>query len=76
MSIGDVSELESNLTLSDRLKQFKSSQFNPEAYLQSKCNNMTEKEIKHACSNLLELRKASAEEMRKSVYANYTAFIR
>ncbi|PPS10430.1 hypothetical protein GOBAR_AA10203 [Gossypium barbadense] len=76
MSIGDVSELESNLTLSDRLKQFKSSQFNPEAYLQSKCNNMTEKEIKHACTNLLELRKASAEEMRKSVYANYTAFIR
>ncbi|KAE8688279.1 Exocyst complex component EXO84A [Hibiscus syriacus] len=76
MSIGNLTELESNLTLSDRLKLFKASQFNPDAYLQSKCNNMTEKEIKHACMNLLELRKASAEEMRKSVYANYTAFIR
>ncbi|KAE8672964.1 Exocyst complex component EXO84A [Hibiscus syriacus] len=76
MSIGNLTELESNLTLSDRLKLFKASQFNPDAYLQSKCNNMTEKEIKHSCMNLLELRKASAEEMRKSVYANYTAFIR
>ncbi|KAK8627330.1 hypothetical protein V6N13_134943 [Hibiscus sabdariffa] len=76
MSIGNLAELESNLTLSDRLKVFKASQFNPDAYLQSKCSNMTEKEIKHACMNLFELRKASAEEMRKSVYANYTAFIR
>ncbi|XVE84945.1 hypothetical protein DITRI_Ditri17bG0052300 [Diplodiscus trichospermus] len=76
MSIGDSAELEGNLTLSDRLKLFKSSQFNPDGYLQSKCQNMTEKEIKHVCSSLMELRKASAEEMRKSVYANYTAFIR
>ncbi|XVF84833.1 hypothetical protein PTKIN_Ptkin17bG0071500 [Pterospermum kingtungense] len=76
MSIGDLAEIDGHLTLSDRLKLFKSSQFDPDAYLQSKCNAMTEKEIKHACSYLLELRKASAEEMRKSVYANYTAFIR
>ncbi|OVA13460.1 hypothetical protein BVC80_8173g10 [Macleaya cordata] len=34
------------------------------------------KEIRRLCSHLLDLRKASAEEMRKSVYANYAAFIR
>jgi len=33
-------------------------------------------EIRHLCSYLVELKKASAEEMRKSVYANYGAFIR
>lgn len=33
-------------------------------------------EIRQLCSNLLDLKKASAEEMRRSVYANYTAFIR
>ncbi|XP_021293217.1 exocyst complex component EXO84A [Herrania umbratica] len=76
MSIGDSAELEGHLSLSDRLKVFKASQFDPDAYLLSKCHAMTEKEIKHVCSHLLELRKASAEEMRKSVYANYTAFIR
>ncbi|XWS22518.1 hypothetical protein CRYUN_Cryun29cG0043100 [Craigia yunnanensis] len=76
MSLGDSAEMEGNLTLSDRLKVFKSSQFDPGAYLLSKCNAMTEKEIRHTCSYLLDLRKASAEEMRKSVYANYTAFIR
>ncbi|KAL0004091.1 hypothetical protein SO802_011652 [Lithocarpus litseifolius] len=37
---------------------------------------MNEKEIRHLCSYLVELKKASAEEMRKSVYANYGAFIR
>ncbi|PQQ07541.1 exocyst complex component EXO84A [Prunus yedoensis var. nudiflora] len=37
---------------------------------------MSEKEIKHLCSYLVELKTASAEEMRKSVYANYSAFIR
>ncbi|XP_042520630.1 exocyst complex component EXO84B-like [Macadamia integrifolia] len=34
------------------------------------------KEIRQLCSSLLDLKKASAEEMRRSVYANYTAFIR
>lgn len=33
-------------------------------------------ETKHLTSYLVELKKASAEEMRKSVYANYAAFIR
>jgi len=33
-------------------------------------------EIRHLCSYLQELKKASAEEMRRSVYANYAAFIR
>ncbi|KAF4393935.1 hypothetical protein G4B88_025904 [Cannabis sativa] len=37
---------------------------------------MNEKEIRHLSSNLVDLKKASAEEMRKSVYANYGAFIR
>ncbi|GLT40023.1 hypothetical protein SLA2020_141830 [Shorea laevis] len=75
-SIGDSAELESNLTLKDRLKTFKSSKFDPNSYLTSKCQNMTEKEIKHLCCNLVELKNSSAEEMRKSVYANYGAFIR
>ncbi|KAJ9537564.1 hypothetical protein OSB04_030297 [Centaurea solstitialis] len=34
------------------------------------------KEIRQLCSYLLDLKKASAEEMGRSVYANYTAFIR
>lgn len=33
-------------------------------------------EMKQLCSHLMDLRKASAEEMRRSVYANYAAFIR
>ncbi|CAH2050591.1 unnamed protein product, partial [Thlaspi arvense] len=33
-------------------------------------------EIRQLCSYLLDLKRASAEEMRRSVYANYTAFIR
>lgn len=37
---------------------------------------MNEKEIRHLCSYLQDLKKASAEEMRRSVYANYAAFIR
>ncbi|KAM7489815.1 hypothetical protein LguiB_027299 [Lonicera macranthoides] len=32
-------------------------------------------EIRQLCSYLLDLKKASAEEMRRSVYANYPAFI-
>uniref|UniRef100_J3LTV9 Exocyst component Exo84 C-terminal domain-containing protein n=2 Tax=Oryza brachyantha TaxID=4533 RepID=J3LTV9_ORYBR len=37
---------------------------------------MNEKEIRHLCAYLQELKKASSEEMRRSVYANYAAFIR
>jgi len=33
-------------------------------------------EIRHLCSYLQDLKKASSEEMRRSVYANYAAFIR
>nr|POE88672.1 exocyst complex component exo84a [Quercus suber] len=75
-SVEDSSESEANLTLSDRLKVFKTSNFDPDAYVTSKCQTMNEKEIRHLCSYLVELKKASAEEMRKSVYANYGAFIR
>uniref|UniRef100_A0A6N2MDC6 Exocyst component Exo84 C-terminal domain-containing protein n=1 Tax=Salix viminalis TaxID=40686 RepID=A0A6N2MDC6_SALVM len=75
-SIGDSAELEGNLTLSDRLKVFKNSHFDPNAFVTSKCQTMNEKEIRHLCSYLVDLKKASAEEMRKSVYANYAAFIR
>ncbi|CAJ1931635.1 unnamed protein product [Sphenostylis stenocarpa] len=75
-SIGDAAELEANLTLSDRLKVFKSSSFDPNAYVASKSRTMNEKEIRHLCAYLLDLKKASAEEMRKSVLANYSAFIR
>ncbi|KAJ8760857.1 hypothetical protein K2173_021895 [Erythroxylum novogranatense] len=74
LSIGD--DLEENLSLSDRLKAFKSSSFDPDAYVASKCQTINEKEIKHLYSGLNELKRASAEEMRKCVYANYAAFIR
>ncbi|KAK3145761.1 hypothetical protein QOZ80_3BG0257060 [Eleusine coracana subsp. coracana] len=60
----------------DKLKIFKTDNFDPDSYVQSKCRTMTEKEIRHLCSYLQDLKKASAEEMRKSVYANYAAFIR
>uniref|UniRef100_A0A7N0U0R7 Exocyst component Exo84 C-terminal domain-containing protein n=1 Tax=Kalanchoe fedtschenkoi TaxID=63787 RepID=A0A7N0U0R7_KALFE len=78
LSVNDDSgELEAKeATLSDKLKVFKTSQFDPNGYVTSKCQTMSEKEIKHLCSYLGELKKASAEEMRKSVYANYTSFIR
>ncbi|KAK3038614.1 hypothetical protein RJ639_027277 [Escallonia herrerae] len=75
-SKGDSAEFETELTLSDKLKVFKSSRFDPEAYVSNRCRGMSEKEIRHLCSYLVDLKKASAEEMRKSVYANYSAFIR
>ncbi|CAK7325090.1 unnamed protein product [Dovyalis caffra] len=61
--------------LEEGLKVFKSDRFNADSYVQSKCS-LNEKEIRHLCSYLLDLKRASAEEMRKSVYANYAAFIR
>jgi len=42
-SIGDASELEGNLTLSDKLKVFKSSSFDPNNYVASKSRSMNEK---------------------------------
>uniref|UniRef100_A0A0E0P2R8 Exocyst component Exo84 C-terminal domain-containing protein n=1 Tax=Oryza rufipogon TaxID=4529 RepID=A0A0E0P2R8_ORYRU len=62
--------------LADKMKIFKTDNFDPDAYVQSKCHAMNEKEIRHLCSYLQDLKKASSEEMRRSVYANYAAFIR
>lgn len=78
VSLGDSNEFEkeANLSLSDRLKMFKNTQFDADAFLHSKCPNLTEKEVKQLTLFLKDLKKASAEEMRKSVYANYSAFIR
>ena len=42
-SIGDSAELEGNLTLSDRLKVFKNSHFDPNAFVTSRCQTMNEK---------------------------------
>ncbi|KAL3511198.1 hypothetical protein ACH5RR_030599 [Cinchona calisaya] len=75
-SVGDSVDFDSDLTLSDKLKLFKPSNFDPEAFVTSRCRRMSEKEIRHLCIYLVDLKKASAEEMRKSVYANYAAFIR
>ncbi|XP_074288105.1 exocyst complex component EXO84B-like [Silene latifolia] len=61
--------------LEESLNAFRSDRFDPGSYVQSKCT-LNEKEIKHLCSYLMDLKKASAEEMRRSVYANYSAFIR
>ncbi|KAI3741261.1 hypothetical protein L1987_58932 [Smallanthus sonchifolius] len=72
---GDL-DFSQEVTLSDKLKVFKSSDFNPENYVSTKCRTTSEKEIKHLVTCLLDLKKASAEEMRKSVYANYPSFIR
>ncbi|KAI5679538.1 hypothetical protein M9H77_00765 [Catharanthus roseus] len=62
--------------LEENLNVFKSDNFDADGYVQTKCNSLNEKEIRQLCSYLLDLKKASAEEMRRSVYANYTAFIR
>ncbi|XP_027124545.1 exocyst complex component EXO84B isoform X1 [Coffea arabica] len=62
--------------LEDNLNLFKSDNFDADSYVHSKCNSFNEKEIRQLCSYLLDLKKASAEEMRRSVYANYSAFIR
>ncbi|KAL9240896.1 hypothetical protein vseg_015065 [Gypsophila vaccaria] len=77
-SLGDSTEFEkeANMSLSDRLKPFKSSGFDAYGFINSKCQTMAEKELKYLTVYLKELQKASAEEMRKSVYANYAAFIR
>lgn len=61
--------------LEESLNTFRTDRFDPDSYVQSKCS-LNDKEIKHLCSYLLDLKRASAEEMRRSVYANYSAFIR
>ncbi|XP_076888254.1 exocyst complex component EXO84B-like isoform X2 [Bidens hawaiensis] len=62
--------------LEENLNIFKSDKFDADAFVNSKCNSLNEKEIRQLCSYLVDLKRASAEEMRRSVYANYTAFIR
>ncbi|GMN48116.1 hypothetical protein TIFTF001_017293 [Ficus carica] len=66
---------ENGAKLEEGLNFFKSDKFDAQSYVQSRCS-LNEKEIKQLCSYLLDLKKASAEEMRRSVYANYAAFIR
>ncbi|KAF5739238.1 exocyst complex component EXO84B [Tripterygium wilfordii] len=61
--------------IEEGLNVFKSDKFDADSFVQSKCS-LNEKEIRQLCSSLLDLKKASAEEMRRSVYANYAAFIR
>ncbi|XP_043695534.1 exocyst complex component EXO84B-like [Telopea speciosissima] len=68
--------LENGPQLEEKLNLFMTDSFDADAFVQSKCHSLNEKEIRQLCSSLLDLKKASAEEMRRSVYANYTAFIR
>ncbi|KAG2720788.1 hypothetical protein I3843_02G041600 [Carya illinoinensis] len=63
---------ENGVKLEEGLGVFKSDKFDADAFVQSRCS-LNEKKL---CSYLLDLKKASAEEMRRSVYANYAAFIR
>eukprot|EP00250_Pteridium_aquilinum_P009650 c18827_g1_i1 orf=951-3221(-) len=72
---GNVPHLEAE-SLTKELRAFKNERFDADSYVQSRCQTMSEKGIKVLCSELLSLKKASAEEMRRSVYANYAAFIR
>ncbi|EFJ26745.1 hypothetical protein SELMODRAFT_441646 [Selaginella moellendorffii] len=59
----------------EELSVFESESFDADSYVQGKCQSMSEKGIRKLCSELTELKRDSAEEMRKSVYANYSAFI-
>lgn len=74
-SRGPAAVKENGVKLEEGLSFFKSDKFDAEAFVQSRCS-LNDKEIKQLCSYLLDLKKASAEEMRRSVYANYAAFIR
>ncbi|XP_009333985.2 exocyst complex component EXO84B-like [Pyrus x bretschneideri] len=66
---------ENGVKLQEGLNVFKSDKFDSQSYVQSRCS-LNEKEIRQLCSYLLDLKRASAEEMHRSVYANYSAFIR
>ncbi|KAD6794820.1 hypothetical protein E3N88_05716 [Mikania micrantha] len=83
---------ETGSKLEENLNIFKSDKFDADAFVNSKCNSMNEKVRDYSSafapilglkicetfssSPVLEAERASAEEMRRSVYANYTAFIR
>lgn len=66
---------ENGTKIDEGLNVFKSDKFDADAFVQAKCS-LSDKEVRQLCSYLLDLKRASAEEMRKSVYANYSAFIR
>lgn len=66
---------ENGVKLEEGLNPFKSDRFDAEFYVQS-TSSLNDKEIKQLCTYLVDLKRASAEEMRRSVYANYAAFIR
>ncbi|PWZ34671.1 Exocyst complex component EXO84B [Zea mays] len=66
----------SQVQLAGKLKISKTDQFDSDAYVQSKCCAMDEKEVRHLCSYLQDLKKTSAEVMRRSVRANYVVFIK
>ncbi|WRX25978.1 hypothetical protein QQP08_018465 [Theobroma cacao] len=72
-SAGDAKE--NGTKIEEGLNVFKSDKSDADAFVQSKCS-LNDKEIRQLCSYLLDLKRASAEEMRKSVYANCSAFMR
>lgn len=72
---GTVPHLDAEV-LTKELSGFEAETFDADSYVQTRCQTMSEKGIRSLCSELVRLRKASAEEMRRSVYANYAAFIR
>ncbi|KAL6137253.1 hypothetical protein ACLB2K_062545 [Fragaria x ananassa] len=65
---------ENGVKLEEGLNVFKSDRFDAQSYVQSRCS-LNEKELRQFCANLFDLKKTAAEEMRRSVYANYSAFI-
>eukprot|EP00249_Psilotum_nudum_P020962 c27915_g1_i1 orf=735-3119(-) len=72
---GTVPHLEGGV-FTNELRAFHADKFDADGYVLSKCQTMNEKGIRNLCSELVNLKKVSAEEMRRSVYANYAAFIR
>ncbi|XP_042022271.1 exocyst complex component EXO84A-like isoform X2 [Salvia splendens] len=61
-------DFDAEMTLSDKLIVFKSNNFDPPSYFHSNSGGTTEKESRQLCMHLDRLNKASAEEMRKSVF--------
>ncbi|CAI5488767.1 unnamed protein product [Closterium sp. Naga37s-1] len=62
--------------IGQEIKHLESESFNADQFMQAKCKAMSEKSLRKLCAELVEFKRASAEEMRKSVYANYKSFIR
>ncbi|CAI7774395.1 unnamed protein product, partial [Closterium sp. NIES-54] len=62
--------------IGQEIKHLESESFNADQFMQAKCKAMSEKSLRKLCAELVDFKRASAEEMRKSVYANYKSFIR